>query len=76
MRFFSFLFLVAFAVLMGLFAYENNRFVMIDMFSYTWEIPLSLLAFGVYFLGMFSGWFVVGMLKRSWQRVTEMDRGR
>ena len=74
MRFFSFLFLLAFVALVGLFAYENNRAVMVDMFNYSREVPLPLLVVGVYVLGMFSGWFLVGMLKRSWQRVTEADR--
>src|SRR5205807_3719258 len=63
MRFLSFLFLAAFVVIVGLFAYENNRSVTVDLFRYTWDIPLALLAIGVYLLGMFSGWFVVGMLK-------------
>lgn len=76
MRFVSFIFLVAFAAVVGLFAYENNRSVTVDLFNYAWNIPLSLLAFAVYLLGMFSGWFVIGMLKRSWRRVTEYDRGR
>lgn len=73
MRVLSFLFLIGFVAVLGFFAYENNRDVTVNVFGLARDVPVPLLAVAVYLLGMFSGWFVVGMLKRSWQRVTEPD---
>ncbi len=74
MRLLSLLFLVLFIAALGLFAYENNRSVEIALLKFHWEMALPILMLVVYLLGMCSGWFVVGLLKRSWQRVSEPDR--
>jgi len=74
MRFLSFVFLIGFLALLGYFAYENSQAVTLTVFGYTQTLPVPLVALVLYLLGMFSGWFVVGMLKRSWQRVTEADK--
>ncbi|QJW97830.1 DUF1049 domain-containing protein [Frigoriglobus tundricola] len=76
MRFLSGLFLLALVVALGLLSYENNRDTV--LYAWTWraDVPLPLLVVAVYVLGMLSGWWLVGMTKRSWQRLTEPDRAR
>ena len=74
MRFFCFLILVAAAGAVALFALENQEQVTLHFFdrSLTQSVPVVL---GVtYLLGMISGWTVIGLLRRSWNRVTESER--
>jgi uncharacterized integral membrane protein len=74
MRLLSLLFLIAFVALLGYFAYENSQSVTLSLFGQSQAVPVPLLALALYVLGMLSGWFVVGMLRRSWQRVTAERR--
>ena len=76
MRAICFLFLILLATAVGVFAYQNNYDVSVTVpfVSHSPEVSFPLLVGGAYLLGMLSGWTVVGMLKRSWQRVTEPDR--
>jgi hypothetical protein len=76
MRVLSGLLLLALIIPLGLLAYENNRDTPVDAWSWHGSVPLPLLVVGVYLLGMVSGWWMVGLVKRSWQRVTEPDRAR
>lgn len=77
MRFLSGLFLIAFVAIVGFLAYDNNSETHLRAWTF-WQgnVPLPLLIGGVYLLGMVSGWWLVGLMKRSWQRVTEPDRAR
>jgi uncharacterized membrane protein YciS (DUF1049 family) len=74
MRVLSFLFLIAFAAAVGIFAYQNNQVLTLNLFGQVQEVSVPLLAGGLYVLGMFTGWAVVGLLRRSWTRATEYDR--
>jgi len=74
MRFISGLFLLALLVALGYLAYENNRETSLNAWTWQADVPLPLLVGVVYVLGMVSGWWMVGLMKRSWQRVTEPDR--
>ncbi|MBN9517690.1 LapA family protein [bacterium] len=74
MRALSFLFLVAFAAAIGYFAYTNDRTVSVNLAGRLVEVSVPVLAGAVYLLGMFTGWAVVGVLRRSWRRVAEYDR--
>jgi putative membrane protein len=74
MRFLSGLFLLTLIVILGLLSYENNSDTVLNAWSWHADVPLPLLVIGVYVLGMLSGWWLVGLAKRSWQRVTEPDR--
>lgn len=74
MRFFSFLVLAAFAGVVGYFAYTNNQVVSVNLAGNTVETSVPVLALAVYVLGMLTGWAVVGLLRRSWNRVVEYDR--
>ena len=76
MRFLSGLFLLILVAALGLLAYENNRATTLDAWKWRVDAPLPLLLGGAYVLGMLSGWWLVGLVKRSWQRVTEPDRAR
>ena len=76
MRVFSGFFLFALAVVLGLLAYENNRETTINAWNWRMDVPLPLLVLVVYVLGMVSGWWLFGLVRRSWQRVTEHDRAR
>lgn len=76
MRFISGLFLIAVIAVLGVLAYENNRDTALNAWTWRMDVPLPLLVLAVYVLGMLSGWWMVGLMKRSWQRVTEPDRAR
>ncbi len=76
MRLLSGLFLLVLVVALGLLAYENNRDTVLNAWTWRADVPLPLLVVTVYLLGMLSGWWLVGMTKRSWQRLTEPDRAR
>lgn len=74
MRLMSFLLLLAFGAAVGYFAYLNDRTVTVNLFGHMSEVWVPALAGAVYALGMFTGWAVVGLLRRSWDRVAEYDR--
>lgn len=74
MRFFSFLLLVGFAGAVGYFAYLNNHSISLNLFGQQMDVWVPALAGAVYALGMFTDWAVVGLLRRSWDRVAEYDR--
>ncbi|VTS03192.1 Uncharacterized protein OS=Singulisphaera acidiphila (strain ATCC BAA-1392 / DSM 18658 / VKM B-2454 / MOB10) GN=Sinac_0259 PE=4 SV=1 [Gemmata massiliana] len=76
MRFISGLFLIALVAVLALLTYENSSVTRVNAWSWNWDVPLPLLVAGVYVLGMVSGWWLIGLTKRSWQRVTEPDRAR
>lgn len=74
MRLLSGLFLITLVAGVGYLAYVNNRTTELDAWTYRMDVSLPLLVGVVYVLGMVSGWWMVGLMKRSWQRVTEPDR--
>jgi hypothetical protein len=75
MRVLSFLFLVVFLIIVGGFAFQNrNHNVDVTVWDTTRTVSMPILVGATFLLGMLGGWTVVGMLKRSWQRVTEPDR--
>jgi putative membrane protein len=76
MRFISALFLLALVACLGLLAYENNRDTVLNAWTWRLDVPLPILVAVVYGLGMLSGWWLIGLTKRSWQRITDPDRAR
>jgi uncharacterized membrane protein YciS (DUF1049 family) len=74
MRLFSFLVLVVFAAAVSYLAYTNDHSVSLNLIGKYVDVSVPILVGTVYALGMFTGWAVVGLLKRSWQRVSESDR--
>ena len=71
MRVLCLLFLVAFAGAVVAFAYFNRGEVSVQFLGWSLNTTLAVVAGASYLLGMFSGWAVVGMLRRSLRRVTE-----
>ncbi|HKB01448.1 MAG TPA: LapA family protein [Gemmataceae bacterium] len=71
MRFFYFLLLVLFLGAVTVFAVQNMDPITIKYLNREGSFPLAVIIGAVYVLGMFSGWTVVGMIRRSFQRVTE-----
>jgi lipopolysaccharide assembly protein A len=71
MRVFYFLLLVIFIAAVAVFAVQNKDEVTIKYFDRSATLPLPAVVGAAYLLGMFTGWAVVGVLKRSFQRVTE-----
>ena len=71
MRFFYFLLLVLFIAVVAVFAFQNKDAVTIKFLDREHSFPMAAVVGAAYVLGMFSGWTVVGILKRSFQRVTE-----
>jgi uncharacterized membrane protein YciS (DUF1049 family) len=76
MRFLCFLLLVIFLAAVGLFVVQNNEAVAVKFWDRDFGLTMAQLIGAVYVLGMFTGWTVVGMLKRSFQRVTERPQYR
>ncbi|HEY1380630.1 MAG TPA: hypothetical protein VGF55_27765 [Gemmataceae bacterium] len=74
MRALYFLFLLAFVAAVGAFAYFNRQEVSLRFFDWSMTTSVALVAAAAYVLGMLSGWTVVGMLRRSWDRVVEPTR--
>jgi len=62
--------LVAFAGAAALLAFENQQAVTLQVFGQSYVTNVPLLVAGTYFAGMLSGWTVVGILRRSLNRVT------
>jgi uncharacterized membrane protein YciS (DUF1049 family) len=71
MRLLCVLFLVAFAGVVALFAYQNQQHVTLTFLNSTVEASLALVTGLVFVLGMLSGWTIVGMLRRSVHRLME-----
>jgi hypothetical protein len=71
MRVLCFLFLVVFAGAVGAFAYFNNEPVAVRFFEWSLTTRLAAVAGVAYLLGMLSGWSVIGMVRRSIDRVTQ-----
>jgi lipopolysaccharide assembly protein A len=74
MRLFYFILLLLFLGAIIAFAVQNRDGVAIRFMDWNDNYPLPILLGAAYVLGMFSGWSVVGMVRRSLQRVTEHDR--
>jgi putative membrane protein len=74
MRFLCFLFLVVFAGAVAAFAWFNTEIVSVRFFDWSVTTQLAAVAGVAYGLGMLSGWSVVGMVRRSIDRVTDPYR--
>jgi uncharacterized integral membrane protein len=57
--------IVAFTALVLLFKVQNLETVTVSLFSASVNLPVSVLVVGIYVLGMFTGGFVLALL-RSW----------
>ena len=62
---------LAFLVMVGVFAVQNMNVITVKFFNWSATGPVALLIVAVYFVGMLSGWGVVALLTRSIRRVAE-----
>jgi len=69
MRFLCFLFLLAFAGAAALLAYENQREITLTFFTWSIITTVPVVIGLTYLAGMLSGWTIVGMVRRSLNRV-------
>lgn len=76
MRLFCLLFLAVFTLAVGVFAYFNQEPTTICFADWSWTSSLAMIAGIAYGLGMVSGWTVIGMLRRSANRVVEVVEER
>jgi lipopolysaccharide assembly protein A len=70
MRLISLVILVAAVVAVVVFALENSEEVTVHFFGNEIPTTMAKLVGAAYALGMVSGWTVIGVLRRSWARVT------
>jgi putative membrane protein len=73
MRYINITALVVFASAVLLFFVQNLSTVTVKYLSWELSIPLSAVAFGMYLLGMASGWGVLSFLKRSVRAAKKTD---
>jgi hypothetical protein len=71
MRLLCLLVLLAFAGAAALLAYENQQEVTLTLFKQTITTTIPMLVGLTYLAGMLSGWTVVGILRRSLNRVIQ-----
>lgn len=71
MRALCLLLLVLFIAVIGIFAYQNQGVVTLTFWDRNLNLSLALVIAGAYLLGMLSGWTVIGMLRRTVDRVIE-----
>lgn len=65
------LFLIVFISVAVFLCTQNAESVNLTLLAWPVVAPLWLVVVAVYLLGMLSGWGFMGLLKRSWLRVTE-----
>jgi lipopolysaccharide assembly protein A len=63
------LILLIFLGAVGLFAFQNTQSVTVKFWSWSVTEPFAMLAIGVYFVGMISGWNVIAFVRSSISRV-------
>jgi lipopolysaccharide assembly protein A len=73
-RFLCLLFLIAVGVAIAGFAMQNNHEVTIQFYDRAITAPVSAVVGVAYALGMLTGWSLVGLLRRSFQRATDFRR--
>jgi putative membrane protein len=57
--------IVVFTAMVLLFKFQNLQTVTVSLFSASMTLPVSFLVIGIYILGMFTGGFMLSLLK-SW----------
>ena len=65
------LFLIVFIGVAVILCVQNVESVNLTLLAWPVMAPLWLIVVAAYLLGMLSGWGFMGLLKRSWLRVTE-----
>jgi uncharacterized integral membrane protein len=71
MRWFYLVLLLVIVAMIVVFIAQNHENETVTFFNRTITAPMSLFFVAVYFLGMWSGGTVVGLVKRAYQHATE-----
>jgi uncharacterized membrane protein YciS (DUF1049 family) len=71
MRIFCFIILVAILAALAVFVFQNDEAVTLHYLGRSLSAPMAALIGAVYFLGMVSGWTVLGFLRRTFRRATD-----
>jgi uncharacterized integral membrane protein len=74
MRIVYLVFLIALLAAIGIFAWQNREGVSVQFLEWRLAGPLSLIIAAVYVLGMLSGSFLIGALRRSYHEVVDHRR--
>lgn len=73
MRWAYFVLLVLVVIIVVVFIAQNFEDATVTFFNQKITAPMALFFVAVYFLGMWSGGTVVGLVKRAYQRAIERD---
>jgi len=76
MRLLCLLFLLVVGAAVTIFVMQNKAELTLTFFDQSLTAPVSAVVGVAYGLGMLTGWSVVGLLRRSWNRMTAEDRQR
>jgi hypothetical protein len=71
MRFLCLLFLVAVVTAGTIFVMENGQPLELKFFHQVWSAPAVTVLGIAYGLGMLTGWSLIGLLRRSFERATD-----
>jgi lipopolysaccharide assembly protein A len=72
MRVVYFLFLMVLLIAVGIFAVQNHGPVTLRYLDRSLSTTMALMIAAVYALGMLTGWAVIGFVRRSVRRVSEV----
>jgi hypothetical protein len=75
-RFLCLIFLLAFIAALGLFAYQNQYDVTLTFWDREITAAMPVVAGAIFFAGMLGGWTVIGLLRRSVDRLVQAPSGR
>jgi len=74
MRLFAFLVLLAVVGVIVIFAVQNQQDVTLTFFKTNITASVAAVIGATYVLGMCSGWTIMGLLRRSFERATDFHR--
>lgn len=69
MRYLYGLILLAFLILVGIFALQNMQVITAKFLGYSVTAPFALMSICIYLFGMLTGWTVVGFVRSMISRV-------
>ena len=76
MRVLCLLILVAAVGALAVFAVENQQEITVTFWQWHWATNVAVLAAVAFLAGMVGGWSILGLLRRSFNRVTTWDQQR
>jgi len=76
MRMLCLVFLIVFAAAVALFAVQNRQDVTLNFFDWGLTASVAAVIGAAYLLGMLSGWSIVGIVRRSFNRTAEWVEAR